>query len=64
MYFIPSDVTAPEVVKLHETIKEQIEASEKQTRTMIRLTRAAIFLAVVQVITSVIQILIAYCSTN
>jgi hypothetical protein len=43
------DVTTPEVIRLHETIKAQIEATEKQTKTMFWLSVAMFLLTIVQV---------------
>jgi hypothetical protein len=43
------DVTTPEVIRLHETIKAQIEATEKQTKTMLWLSVAMFLLTIVQV---------------
>lgn len=43
------DVTTPEVIRLHETIKAQIEATEKQPKTMFWLSVAMFLLTIVQV---------------
>ncbi len=43
------DETTPEVIRLHETIREQIEATKKQTKTMFLLSIAMFFLTIVQV---------------
>ncbi len=51
------DVTTPEVIRLHETIKAQIEATEKQTKTMFWLSVAMFLLTIVQVAFGAYEIL-------
>ncbi len=46
---IQLDTTTPEVIRLHETIREQIEATKKQTKTMFWMSAAMFFLTIVQV---------------
>jgi Mg2+ and Co2+ transporter CorA len=44
------------ITLLHSTIKEQIEATNRQSKTMSALTWAAVLLAVVQVIGMIVQV--------
>lgn len=50
------DITTPEVIRLHETIKSQIAATERQTKTMTRLTWATLVLAFVQVVLALVEL--------
>jgi hypothetical protein len=51
--------TTAEIKELHETIRLQIEATNKQSKVITRLTWAAVFLGSVQVIGMVVQIWIS-----
>ena len=50
------DLTTPELIRLHETIREQIDATKKQTETMFLLSVAMFFLTIVQVIFAAYEI--------
>lgn len=46
--------------ELHETIKQQIVSTNRQSVVLMRLTWAAVFLGVVQAVGTVAQIVIAF----
>ena len=52
-------ITNGSIQRLHETIKQQIEATDRQTRTMTRLTYAAVVLAIVQTGAAIVQVWLA-----
>jgi|NGEPerStandDraft_6_1074524.scaffolds.fasta_scaffold33084_1 hypothetical protein len=56
----PSKPVAPSVDALHETIRAQIEATNRQSTVFMRLTWAAIFLGVIQAIGTVVQVWLTF----
>lgn len=58
---MPKDILVySELKQLHDTIEEQISATNKQSRVMGFLTWAAVILAVVQTIGMVVQVWLAF----
>lgn len=49
-----------ETTLLHQTIKQQIDATDRQSSVMTRLTWAAVALAVIQVIAAIIQVWLSF----
>jgi hypothetical protein len=49
----------PEIIQLHETIRLQIESTNKQSKVITRLTWTAVFLGLVQVFGMIVQIWIS-----
>ena len=52
-------VVSGAINRLHDTIQTQIEATNRQSRIMLWLTCAAIFLAIVQACSSIVQVWLA-----
>ena len=46
--------------ELHETIRKQIDATNKQSETILKLTWATVFLGVVQVLATIVQLIISF----
>lgn len=57
-------VVAGHIIQLHETIKTQIEATDRQTQVMTRLTYAAVVLAIVQTGAAIVQVWLAIMCTS
>jgi hypothetical protein len=54
---MPGKDVSPNIDSLHETIRLQIEATNKQSTVITRLTWAAVFLGIVQALGTVIPLI-------
>jgi len=46
--------------ELHETIRKEIDATNKQSKIILKLTWATVFLGVVQVFATIVQLIVSF----
>ncbi len=56
----PAQPPAPAINELHETIKLQIDATNKQSLVMLKLTRVMVFIGCVQILVAIVQVVMAF----